>query len=95
MQGFLSVMEAYLAKTVGLVPADIDTGKGVVVKADVPTLMELAKQGCSIGPAKGSVACALPRSTVRTRSIAMPSLINRSDTVHESPTRSSTAGMVY
>ena len=45
MQGFMPVMEAYLTKTVGLVPADIDTGKGVVVKADVPTLMELAKQG--------------------------------------------------
>jgi simple sugar transport system substrate-binding protein len=45
MQGFMPVMEAYLAKTVGLAPADIDTGKGVVLKEDVPALMELAKQG--------------------------------------------------
>ena len=30
MQGFMPVMEAYLAKTVGLAPADIDTGQGVV-----------------------------------------------------------------
>ena len=45
MQGFMPVMEAYLTKTVGLAPADIDTGKGVVVKEDVPKLMELAKQG--------------------------------------------------
>jgi simple sugar transport system substrate-binding protein len=45
MQGFMPVMEAYLAKTVGLAPADIDTGKGVVLKEDVPKLMELAKQG--------------------------------------------------
>ena len=45
MQGFMPVMEAYLAKTVGLAPADIDTGKGVVLREDVPKLMELAKQG--------------------------------------------------
>jgi simple sugar transport system substrate-binding protein len=45
MQGFMPVMEAYLTKTVGLAPADIDTGKGVVLKEDVPKLMELAKQG--------------------------------------------------
>jgi simple sugar transport system substrate-binding protein len=45
MQGFMPVMEAYLSKTIGLAPADIDTGKGVVLKEDVPKLMELAKQG--------------------------------------------------
>ncbi|WP_411956251.1 sugar ABC transporter substrate-binding protein [Arvimicrobium flavum] len=45
MQGFMPVMEAYLTKTVGLLPADIDTGKGIIVKEDVPKLMELAKQG--------------------------------------------------
>ena len=28
MQGFMPVMEVYLAKTVGLAPADIDTGQG-------------------------------------------------------------------
>jgi simple sugar transport system substrate-binding protein len=45
MQGFMPVMEAYLAKNFGLAPADIDTGKGIIVKEDVPKLMELAKQG--------------------------------------------------
>jgi simple sugar transport system substrate-binding protein len=45
MQGYMPVMEAYLAKTVGLLPADIDTGKGIIVKEDVPKLKELAAQG--------------------------------------------------
>ena len=45
MQGFMPVMQAYLAKTVGLSPADIDTGQGLVLVDDVPELWELAKQG--------------------------------------------------
>ena len=45
MQGFMPVMEAYLTKTVGLLPADIDTGKGLIVKEDVPKLKELAAKG--------------------------------------------------
>jgi simple sugar transport system substrate-binding protein len=45
MQGFMPVMEAYLAKNIGLLPADIDTGKGIIVKEDVPRLKELAAQG--------------------------------------------------
>ncbi len=45
MQGYMSVMAAYLAKTVGLSPADIDTGQGLVLQADVAGLMDLAKQG--------------------------------------------------
>ncbi len=45
MQGFMPVMQAYLAKTVGLSPADIDTGQGLVLVEDVPDLWELAKQG--------------------------------------------------
>jgi simple sugar transport system substrate-binding protein len=45
MQGFMPVMEAYLAKNFGLLPADIDTGKGIIVKEDVPKLKELAAQG--------------------------------------------------
>ena len=36
MQGFMPVMEVYLSKTVGLAPSDIDTGKGIVLKEDVP-----------------------------------------------------------
>ncbi len=45
MQGFLPVMEAYLAHTVGLSPADVDTGQGLVVQADVAALKDLAAQG--------------------------------------------------
>lgn len=45
MQGFMPVMEAYLYKTAGLAPADIDTGQGVVTSKDVDKIMELSKQG--------------------------------------------------
>lgn len=46
MQGFMSVMQAYLAHTVDLSPADVDTGQGLVLLEDVtPTLRELARQG--------------------------------------------------
>jgi len=44
-QGFLPVMEVYLAKTVGLAPADIDTGQGVVTPDQVDSIMEMSKQG--------------------------------------------------
>lgn len=45
MQGFLPVMEAYLAHTVGLSPTSVDTGQGLVVQADVAALKELAAKG--------------------------------------------------
>ncbi len=45
MQGFMPVMQAYLSKTVGLSPADIDTGQGLVLQEDVEGLWDLAKQG--------------------------------------------------
>jgi len=45
MQGFMPVMEAYLAKKVGLSPADIDTGQGIVTPKDVDSIMQLSKQG--------------------------------------------------
>ncbi|MBV9220033.1 MAG: sugar ABC transporter substrate-binding protein [Methylobacteriaceae bacterium] len=45
MQGFMPVMEIYLSKTVGLAPADIDTGQGVVLQKDVDGLMDLSKKG--------------------------------------------------
>ncbi|CAN7624886.1 sugar ABC transporter substrate-binding protein [Rhizobium sp. LjRoot254] len=45
MQGFMPVMQAYLYKTAGLTPSDIDTGQGVVRPEDVPTIMEMSKQG--------------------------------------------------
>jgi simple sugar transport system substrate-binding protein len=44
-QGFMPVMEVYLAKKVGLAPADIDTGQGVVTPDQVDSIMELATQG--------------------------------------------------
>jgi len=45
MQGFIPVMQAYLADTVGLSPADVDTGQGIVTPADADAIMELSAQG--------------------------------------------------
>lgn len=45
MQGFMPVMEVYLSKTVGLAPADIDTGQGIVTPAEADAIMELSAKG--------------------------------------------------
>jgi len=45
MQGFMSVMQAYLAKNFGLAPTDIDTGQGLIFEDDVAELKALAAQG--------------------------------------------------
>jgi simple sugar transport system substrate-binding protein len=45
MQGFMPVMEVYLAKNFGLSPADIDTGQGIVTPKDVDSLLDLSKKG--------------------------------------------------
>lgn len=45
MQGFMPVMQVYLAQTVGLAPADIDTGQGIVTPADADGIMDLSAQG--------------------------------------------------
>jgi simple sugar transport system substrate-binding protein len=45
MQGFMPVMQVYLAKTVGLAPADIDTGQGIVRPDQVDAIMELSTKG--------------------------------------------------
>jgi len=45
MQGFMPVMAVYLAETVGLAPADIDTGQGIVRPEDVDSIMELSAKG--------------------------------------------------
>jgi simple sugar transport system substrate-binding protein len=45
MQGFMPVMQAYLAANFGLLPADIDTGQGIVTPADADAIMELSAQG--------------------------------------------------
>jgi simple sugar transport system substrate-binding protein len=45
MQGFMPVMMTYLAKQVGLAPADINTGDALVYPADAANLMELSKKG--------------------------------------------------
>jgi simple sugar transport system substrate-binding protein len=44
-QGFLPVMQVYLEKKVGLLPADIDTGEAVYTPDQADQLMGLAKQG--------------------------------------------------
>jgi simple sugar transport system substrate-binding protein len=45
MQGFMPVMMVHLNETVGLSPADIDTGQGVVTPDMVEGIMELSTQG--------------------------------------------------
>ena len=45
MQGFMPVMEVYLAKTVGLAPSDIDTGQGIVTPDMVDSIMALSAKG--------------------------------------------------
>jgi simple sugar transport system substrate-binding protein len=45
MQGFMPVMEVYLAKTAGLAPADINTGSAVVTPDGVDAVMKLSTQG--------------------------------------------------
>ena len=44
-QGFMPVMEAYLAKKAGLAPASIDTGEALVTPDQAGAIMSLAKQG--------------------------------------------------
>lgn len=45
MQGFMGVMQAYLAHEVDLAPTDIDTGQGLVFPDQVDAIMELSAQG--------------------------------------------------
>ena len=45
MQGFLPVMMVHLSKTVGLAPADINTGEALVYPADVAAVRGLSEQG--------------------------------------------------
>ena len=45
MHGFIPVMQAYLADAVGLSPADVDTGQGIVTPADADAIMELSAKG--------------------------------------------------
>lgn len=45
MQGFLPVMQVYLAETIGLSPSDIDTGQGIVTADQADSIMDLASQG--------------------------------------------------
>jgi simple sugar transport system substrate-binding protein len=45
MQGFMPVMMAYQAATVGLAPADINTGEALVYPADVPAVRALSEAG--------------------------------------------------
>lgn len=45
MQGFMPVMEVYLAKNFGLAPTDIDTGQGIVKAEDADSIMDLSAEG--------------------------------------------------
>ncbi len=45
MQGFMPVMAVYLTDKVGLTPADIDTGQGIVTPDQADSIMDLSAQG--------------------------------------------------
>lgn len=45
MQGFMPVMQVYLARNFGLAPSDIDTGQGIVRPSDADTIMALSAKG--------------------------------------------------
>lgn len=45
MQGFMPVMQVYLAKNIGLAPSDIDTGQGIVTPDMVDGIMEKSTMG--------------------------------------------------
>ncbi len=45
MQGFMPVMEVYLAKTVGLTPADINTGLGLALPEQADEIAKMAAKG--------------------------------------------------
>ena len=45
MQGFMPVMQIYLAKIAGLTPSDIDTGSGLVTPDQVDAIMSLSELG--------------------------------------------------
>ena len=45
MQGFIPVMQVYLADKIGLSPADVDTGQGIVTPDQADSIMELSAQG--------------------------------------------------
>lgn len=45
MQGFMPVMQVYLASKLGLAPSDIDTGQGIVRADQAAAIMELSAQG--------------------------------------------------
>jgi simple sugar transport system substrate-binding protein len=44
-QGFMPVMQVYLAKSFGLAPADINTGDSLVMPAQAETVLALSQQG--------------------------------------------------
>ena len=45
IQGFMPVMEVYLADKIGLAPADIDTGQDIVTPAEADGIMTLSAKG--------------------------------------------------
>jgi simple sugar transport system substrate-binding protein len=44
-QGFMPVMQVYLAKSFGLAPADINTGNSLVMPAQADSVIALSQQG--------------------------------------------------
>jgi simple sugar transport system substrate-binding protein len=60
MQGFMPVMEAYLAKTAGLAPADIDTGRASSRPTRLDAIMALSQEGPALIPSLAGSGPAAP-----------------------------------
>jgi simple sugar transport system substrate-binding protein len=45
MQGFIPVMEVYLSKTIGLAPADVNTGNAIVTPPQAGNVLALSEKG--------------------------------------------------
>lgn len=45
MQGFIPVMQAYLADKIDLAPADVDTGQAIVTPEDADSILQLSVKG--------------------------------------------------
>ena len=81
MQGFMPVIEVYLAKTVGLAPADIDTGNGIVLPKDAirsPRWPPRAFDKSLLAAARALELATRPRSEVaRARQSRLPAAIKK------------------
>ena len=66
-QGFMPVMQVYLAKKVGLAPADIDTGEAVFTPEQADSSWRSPSRACAeASRQRGGARLAPPRSPLTT-----------------------------